>query len=334
MSDKKIQYISFLQIIGPLFVVLGHSLNGLECSGIWYTFSKQWIYIFHMPLFFFISGYLLSFKDYLHGRSYKELVISKVKRLLFPYLFWNLLFYIPKVMVQVYLSDKAPSSLENMLKAFVYPRQNIWGHTWFLMGLFVVYLATPLFEKLLKNAKTYAKICIITICILIYILPITSEFLAFSDLHKDLLFFVMGCILGQVRKDIFTAHLKKYAFLYALLAAVFSVAAILTYEYSKFLHFIPCAFILLAFTAFGSIFGNLPDKLSQLAASSFSIYILHWPVMIVTRIILYQIFELGTAITATAMTVLGYIVPLFVIWVIRKLPWQGIKRPLKYLLGV
>lgn len=247
MSDKRIPYISFLQIIGPIFVILGHSVNGVHITGWWYVLSKEWIYMFHMPLFFLISGYLLSFKGYLKSHTYKEFILGKIKRLLVPYLFWNLLFYVPKVMAQAFISESVPSDFFELLKMFVFPRQNVWGHTWFLVGLFVIYVMTPLFEKILTTKRISINIVIVIICIVIYILPITTEFLAFSDLHKDLLFFIVGCMLGQMPKDVFVYRLKKRRVFLIILAVITSVMMLLWYDYTKLLHFIPCAFILLAF---------------------------------------------------------------------------------------
>lgn len=334
MLDKKITYISFLQVIGPIFVILGHSLNGLDTAGWWYVFSKEWIYLFHMPLFFLISGYLLSFKGFLHGRSYRGFMLGKTKRLLAPYLFWNLLFCVPKIMAQPYLSDSAPSNLWNMLKAFIFPRQNVWGHTWFLLGLFVIYALAPLFEKIFNFPNKQLHIGLVVFCIILYILPIQTEFLAFSDLHKDLLFFVLGCLLGKIPQEKFLQKMWQQRFLWMLCAVIASVAALIWYAPTKPFHFVPCAFILLSLLAMGCCIQNLPGFFQKLAESSFGIYILHWPVMLAVRIVLHQILGIGPALTAFAMIVLGWAVPLAVLAFLRRLPGGKIKKPLKYLLGV
>ena len=108
-------------------VILGHSANGLTVSAGWYAFTKEWIYLFHMPLFFLISGYLLAHRGYLHGRSYRTFVLEKSKRLLLPYLFWNLLFWVPKLLASAYIADAAPLSIPALLEDFAFPRRNIWG---------------------------------------------------------------------------------------------------------------------------------------------------------------------------------------------------------------
>lgn len=334
MSDKKISYIGFMQIIGPIFVVLGHSLNGFESRGVWYVFSKEWIYLFHMPLFFLVSGYLLSFKGYLGKRSYSQFVFAKFKRLLIPYLVWNLLFWIPKFFAQNYISDSAPLNMAEVLKAFLFPRQNVWGHTWFLMGLFTVYLSAPLFQKIFQAKRLWISIGAIIVCIVLYILPIDTEFFALSDLHKDLLFFVIGCLLGQIETDTFAKRMKDYRIFFFIGAIVFSTLSLVWFEQTKPLHFIPCAFILLAFLSVFVSIKNLPVFLEKLSSYSFSIYITHWPVMITVRIVLYQILNCGVLLTAVSMSVLGYIIPILVIIMIRKLPLKRFKEPLKYLLGV
>ena len=334
MADKKITYISLLQIIGPLFVVLGHSLNGLEATGAWYIFSKEWIYIFHMPLFFLVSGYLLSFKGYLGKRTYGQFILGKFKRLLIPYLVWNLLFWMPKFFAQNYISDGASLNMVDALKAFVFPRQNVWGHTWFLMGLFIVYLATPLFQKIFQAKKAWISTSAVIVCIVLYVLPINTEFLALSDLHKDLLFFVIGCLWGQTEADTFIAKMKRFRIWFIIVAICFSALALIWFEQTKPLHFIPCLFILLAFLSVFISIKNLPAFWENLASYSFGIYIMHWPIMIVVRIILHQILNVGVPITAIAMSVLGYIIPILVIMAIRALPFEKLKKPLKYLLGV
>ena len=57
---KQLCDILFLQTFGIILVVLGHSFYQFPSD----TPFIRWIYGFHMPLFFFISGYLLK---YVHG---------------------------------------------------------------------------------------------------------------------------------------------------------------------------------------------------------------------------------------------------------------------------
>ena len=109
-SKKRLYYITFLQVIGPIFVILGHSINGLPANDILLKI-KEIIYVFHMPLFFFISGYLFLYKGGLSNISYKDFMKKKIWRLLFPYFVLNLIFILPKFLLSGFLDDKVNFSI-------------------------------------------------------------------------------------------------------------------------------------------------------------------------------------------------------------------------------
>ncbi len=65
--------------IGIILMVIGHT------SYLGYDF----IYLFHMPLFFIISGFFFKPDNLLHKKSF---VVKRMKRLYFPFVVWNILF--------------------------------------------------------------------------------------------------------------------------------------------------------------------------------------------------------------------------------------------------
>lgn len=79
-SIKRLNFIDIAKGIGIILVVLGHCL-AYECHNKLFMM----IYSFHMPLFFFLSGFLFKSKDYAAYLS------GKVKTLLFPMIFFQAL---------------------------------------------------------------------------------------------------------------------------------------------------------------------------------------------------------------------------------------------------
>ncbi len=84
--------------IGIFLVVLGHVLIGLDDHGILsesanpnaLTLSRaavKWIYAFHMPLFFFLSG-MLSERSV--RKPFGEVLSSRVRAIAWPYVVWSL----------------------------------------------------------------------------------------------------------------------------------------------------------------------------------------------------------------------------------------------------
>lgn len=75
---------SIVKAIGIILMVIGHS----ECP----KYLNDYLYMFHMPLFFFCSGYFFKKpKDFYMVRTF---VNKRIKGLYLPYIKWTLLFSI------------------------------------------------------------------------------------------------------------------------------------------------------------------------------------------------------------------------------------------------
>lgn len=71
ITNKRVDWVDVAKGIGMICVILAHVEE---------QYLKMPLYTFHMPLFFFLSGYLFSIKS-----SFKEFLISKCRRILVPY---------------------------------------------------------------------------------------------------------------------------------------------------------------------------------------------------------------------------------------------------------
>ena len=77
-SANRYEYIDIAKGIGILLVVWAHILL--------VGWTHRFIYAFHMPLFFFISGYLFKSDKY---NSFKDFFKKRFKRLIIPYLIYS-----------------------------------------------------------------------------------------------------------------------------------------------------------------------------------------------------------------------------------------------------
>lgn len=78
MQKQRIAYVDILKGLLIILVVMGH-IPGASQS------LHQWIYWFHMPAFFMVSGFFIK-----ENFSLKDEVVGKFRRLLVPYLFFSL----------------------------------------------------------------------------------------------------------------------------------------------------------------------------------------------------------------------------------------------------
>ena len=88
VSRDRLRYIDIAKAIGIVLVIVGH----ITVTG---TLGKRFIYAFHMPLFFVLSGMLLCLKSFGDIGSWSELILKRAKRLLIPYFIWAMIYSTP-----------------------------------------------------------------------------------------------------------------------------------------------------------------------------------------------------------------------------------------------
>ncbi len=333
-KHSKLYYITFLQVIGPILVIVGHMINGMPENKILQSI-KDFIYVFHMPLFFFISGYLFSYKNGLKGKKYTDFIKKKAWRLLLPYFAFNILFIIPKVLVSNFIVDKVEFSFGYFLSIFLQPRLNVWGHLWFLFALFIIFAISPIWDFILKKKNRLIWGLTFLILIGLNLFPINTNILAIRDLCKDTLFFALGMLLATIGGDKIKNACTKRNFIYAVI--IYFIAFIAwCFKHSNLTNMILCTLDILMLFLLPIMYDISSKKLDQLGNYSFSIYIMHWPVMLVIRILFYQILNWNPILVSFLMIIGGYFIPLLIIKIVTKIKeTKNIKsKSLYYLLGI
>lgn len=134
MKANRLLWVDYAKFIGIFLVVFGHTAIP--------DFLYNAIFAFHMPLFFFISGYLFSFEKYY---SYKQFVARRAAQLVVPYFCFNLITYIFWMLIGRKFGDDATRNIPvyKPLIGIIYGNgtndylvHNI--ASWFLVCLFVV----------------------------------------------------------------------------------------------------------------------------------------------------------------------------------------------------
>jgi len=137
--SKRIEYIDIARGIGILLVVLGHNDFGYIS-----LFGYKLIYSFHMPLFFFLSGYFLNVNI-----PFLSFVKKRFDTLLKPYYFTIFLIYFTSISFNG-MSFK--TALQRIAKAMYASTIYIdWVQLWFLPHLFVVSLYAFLFYAVFRK---------------------------------------------------------------------------------------------------------------------------------------------------------------------------------------
>jgi fucose 4-O-acetylase-like acetyltransferase len=156
LDNKSDARISALSGIGITTVVFGHSQVGSAADSapgtdslyaVW-VLAVRWIYSFHMPLFFAVSGFLLLHATLRGGRSgyppYAASLSKRALRILLPYVLISTLVFPIKVVMSEHALRPVTFTLRALIENLVLPWNNVILFFWFLPTLFVMFALAPL----------------------------------------------------------------------------------------------------------------------------------------------------------------------------------------------
>lgn len=155
MSEKKkIEWLSVLQGFSMLLVVIGHvSLTNVpgDPSTPVATGIERVIYTFHMPLFIFISGWIFYYTCIGREKPYRDMLVSKVRRLAVPFFFFTFVAMVLKLALPQLMHRVV--DMEEIINTFVFFRSNPLGEMWFVIVLFELMLLYPIYKVISENKK-------------------------------------------------------------------------------------------------------------------------------------------------------------------------------------
>ena len=219
-------WVDSAKVVGIWLVILGHLRISNDLINI--------IYSFHMPLFFFLSGYLE------RNKSIKDNLKNNIKTLLIPYVILYLINYLWWIPVSLLRHPEiyGEISLDNaLLKPFLGMILGIGRDTpfsimittplWFLVGLFFVKFIHNILQSICKENILFYTLCSIAIIGVVFAMKYLNINLLFS-IDSALLafpFFAIGNILKKKNGlKIFEQIGKKYLlFLFAIIGYIILV---------------------------------------------------------------------------------------------------------------
>ncbi len=145
-EQSRTSYIDVARGIALILVVWGHLLSGA-------TFTFQWIFSFHMPIFFFLSGMCF------HPEKFDTLqtfLKKKIKSRILPYFFIAFLAFLICMCIPSYREVILADGLGLQMLSLLYyaqPRNLYVGQIWFLIGLFFAELFAFFWFRFMEKKK-------------------------------------------------------------------------------------------------------------------------------------------------------------------------------------
>ena len=135
-----LKFIAYLQITGIILVVLGHSFHEYP-GGIASTLFYRMLFSFRMPMFLFVSGFLMVYTTRMRGSGapgVRRFAAMKVKRLLIPFAVLSLITFIPRTMMSGMADDAVSLSLSGLIGGLTDSERLIIPFYWFLLTSFTL----------------------------------------------------------------------------------------------------------------------------------------------------------------------------------------------------
>lgn len=210
MSEQstRVNYIDFAKAFGIILVVVGHIVDTD-------TATKIWVYAFHMPLFFLLSGMTMKRKTPSGRKEAGSFVLGKIKALVIPYFIWGILY-----------CNHTLKALRHLLRGSRQALKAAGSLTslWFLPVLFLA--AILLYAQIalsVKVGKQHAAVWLTGFCILNFLLGMPGHFdQKHGDLMGGMIFFMAAgfMCLGHLLRPLFDRELRLWQVGLCLLAGI------------------------------------------------------------------------------------------------------------------
>mgnify|MGYP004468043505 CR=1 FL=1 len=311
-KKKHIDEIDIAKGIGIFLVVLGHCFPDVSAErGVSVPLFRavhDVEYTFHMPLMFFLAGFLsqrvLKARE---GKDKIQFIKDRFVRLMLPYFSIGLL-YMPIKMILARFAAQ-PFDLSNLWQIFLGENPN--GGLWYLYDLFVIQVVLVLI-----CSKTNIRYLLPISAVLSVVLAVLGlSFYRIDDAIYYLFFVLFDLRFGMVYKEESKIISCETAW-FSIIGFLISTYCCLKFaiEPLKFLCGITgtIAVVGLSIMLSKSSGGQFVRCLKYLGTHSMDIYVLHGMVMVAIRIPLWSMLKLNYYFCTVVMFVGGLIIPIMV----------------------
>ena len=338
-TSKRFINIDILYLMGIILVVLGHSH---PISSDWYgTFVSDmncFIYTFHMPLFFFIGGFLMVYSKSIEKLGYCKWALGKILKFLIPYFILTIIAFYPKSLLGD-TSDVVEFSLGYLFKTTVLiPRQGVWGHFWFIPTFLTLDLIWGFWRSKVNNRYLFFFGLIFGTIASLYlaVFPIINDLFVIYDICQVAIFYALGIIAALCKPTLWDKHWKNWMWIVVSLPIAF-----ILYPYGNYVvkslpivNFIVGLLLVWACWNFAQSISafKFTSFTTQLTQYNFTIFLYSWPAQSLLDVLLRRM-GVNWIVIVFAMIVTGFVVPFIIIFVYKRLRIFNCKF-FDYLLGI
>lgn len=276
-----------------------------------------------MPLFVWISGYLLVYTQQTAKNNTSIFIRKRALKLLVPYFTLSIVALLPKYVLQPYLNDSLTLDSYSLLRTFFVPRDNVWGHFWFLPMIFfqgaIGFILDKLFLKIKWRKGGWTALTVATFMIyLAFYKRDVCPWLSVNDLIAFSWIFAAGSLCGCFRT---ITKLPTHNALWNALGGFVAAVALFLYEPPILLTAVKASIIAIIMT-FSlielciAVAQRINLNSNALYAQTFTIFLLSWPCQAVGNVIAERVLQWPYYFIIPFQFMAGVIGPILIILII------------------
>lgn len=322
ITEGRLNWVDYAKGIGIFLVVLGHVVRGLVNSSVLeksalLNFVDDWIYAFHMPLFFFISGLFIqnSLK-----KPFGEFLSDKVFTIAYPYFLWSIIQGIFQTIGGYYTNNLF--SILNIWRIIYEPLLQFW----FLYVLFTIVLVYRIFYQIKLSSGFFLIFSILIYCC--YILNISfGDWGILYIFRNNVIYFALGASIGVTKLTSVVTNTKNTTLLLMMLGGYLLVGLSVPMQINENPTSIPIVAIIgiASSLALAVLLNNLDilKSVKKWGKFSLEIFVAHTIASSFLRIILHKFFSFTEPITHLILgTIIGLYAPIFLSFTCSKIGFQ------------
>jgi len=200
------KFIAYLQIIGIFLVVFGHSFHEYPDGSYGYSMLiYRMMHSFRMPLFMFVSGFLMAYTNRsalseCRPGCVRKFVGSKIKRLLLPFAVLTIVTFFPRTLMSGMADDAMELSLKSFFMAFLNKDNMVIPYLWFLQSSFtllVICFGFIFLASRMRVSLIAVDVSLLLIAVIALYFDDATQFLSLGQTAGLAVFFVCGIIYAH-----------------------------------------------------------------------------------------------------------------------------------------
>ena len=308
-------FIAYLQIIGIILVVFGHSFHEYpDSSNGGDILVYRLLHSFRMPLFMFTSGFLMTYTCTRSHKSLLRFTTSKIKRLLLPFAVLTCVTFIPRAMLSSMADDGMELSWHQFMMSFIDMNSLPIPFFWFIHASFTLLIVTYGAITLCRAfgvTPLAAYIVVATTCVAIDHMPIAvTNILSLNMTVRLVIFFIAGCLYHDFMNRIDSIIQWTKISVFAICSALWMIMFHFLDLYGQTFYY-PCAIagISMSISLAKILESRHITVLDHLIGSNYIIFLLSWYFNVLTQQVLSHFVDLPWQIHTMLSLTCGIYIP-------------------------